>query len=86
MSDPRRQRTLYEIASIFFAVVVILFAVTGMLVSGLGDDGPGSAAFLICTLFLALGLGRLYLGARRGNEGAEEEAGQAPPRASSDAP
>ena len=66
-----KHRTLYEIASIFSAVVVIVFAVTGMFVSGLGDEGPGSAGFLICALFLLLGLGRLYLGLRRGTEGAE---------------
>jgi len=67
-----RDRSLYEIASIFFAAVVILFAVTGMLVVGLGDDGPDSAGFLVCTLFLLLGLGRLYLGMRRGEEGTDE--------------
>jgi hypothetical protein len=67
----KRDRTLYEIASTFFAAVVICFAVAGMLVAGLGDDGPGSAGFVICAVFLLLGLGRLYLGLRRGQEGAE---------------
>jgi hypothetical protein len=65
----KRERTLYEISSSFFAAVVILFAVAGMLVTGLGEDGPGSAGFLISGLFLLLGLGRLYLGLFRGNEG-----------------
>lgn len=67
----KRERTLYEISSSFFAAVVILFAVLGLLVTGFGDDGPGSAGFVICVVFLALGLGRLYLGLRRGNEGVE---------------
>ncbi len=71
--EPKRERTLYEIASSFFAVVVILFAIAGMLVAGLGEDGPASGAFAICAAFLALGLGRLYLGLRRGNEGAALE-------------
>ena len=66
-----RERTLYEISSSFFAAVVILFAVAGMLVTGLGEDGPGSASFLICCLFLLLGLGRLYLGLARGDEGGQ---------------
>jgi hypothetical protein len=70
--SPKRERTLYEIASSFFAAVVIAFAVAGLLVTGLGEDGPGSAGFLVCLLFLGLGLGRLYLGLRRGNEGAEK--------------
>lgn len=72
MAEPKRERTLYEIATSFFAVVVIVFAVAGMIVAGLGDDGVESAGFVICTVFLLLGLGRLYLGLRRGNEGAEE--------------
>jgi len=69
-----RGRTLYEIASSFFAAVVILFAALGMLVIGLGPDGPASAGFLICSTFLALGLGRLYLGLKRGDEGAGDQA------------
>ena len=69
--EPKRERTLYEISSSFFAAVVILFAVAGMIVTGLGEEGPGSAGFLICSLFLLLGLGRLYLGLVRGNEGNE---------------
>lgn len=59
------ERSLYEISSSFFAAVVILFAVAGLLVTALGDEGPGSAPFAICVLFLLLGLGRLYLGLRR---------------------
>lgn len=62
---PERERSLYEISSSFFAAIVILFAVAGLLVTGFGDDGPGSAPFAICALFLVLGLGRLYLGLRR---------------------
>jgi hypothetical protein len=69
VSEPRPERSLYSIASSFFAAVVIAFAIAGLLVTGLGDDGPGSAGFLICLLFLALGIGRLYLGLRRGEEG-----------------
>jgi hypothetical protein len=65
VADPKRERTLYEISSSFFAAVVILFAVVGMVVTGFGDDGPGSAGFVICTVFLLLGLGRLYLGLNR---------------------
>jgi hypothetical protein len=67
---PKRERTLYEISSSFFAVLVIVFAVAGMLVVGLGSDGPGSPEFGICVLFLLLGAGRLWLGLRRGDEGA----------------
>jgi hypothetical protein len=68
---PKRERTLYEIASSFFAALVIVFAVAGMLAVGFGPDGPASAEFAICALFLLLGAGRLWLGLRRGNEGAE---------------
>jgi hypothetical protein len=70
-SPPKRERTLYEISSSFFAAVVILFALAGLVVTGFGDDGPGSAAFVICLVFLALGLGRLYLGMRRSGDGVE---------------
>ncbi|GIK77249.1 MAG: hypothetical protein BroJett022_09390 [Actinomycetes bacterium] len=70
--EPKRERTLYEISSSFFAALVIVFAVAGMLVVGLGADGPGSPEFAICSLFLLLGAGRLWLGLARGNEGAEE--------------
>jgi hypothetical protein len=70
---PKRERTLYEISSSFFAALVIVFAVAGMLVVGFGDDGPGSPEFAICVLFLLLGAGRLWLGLRRGNEGAERD-------------
>ena len=66
MADgPKRERSLYEISSSFFAAIVILFAVAGLLVTGFGDEGPGSATFAICVLFLILGIGRLYLGLRR---------------------
>ena len=68
---PKRERTLYEISSSFFAVVVILFAVAGLIVVGFGDAGPGSPEFAICLLFLLLGGGRLWLGMKRGNEAAE---------------
>jgi hypothetical protein len=67
--EPKRERTLYEISTSFFAVLVILFAVAGMLVVGFGADGPGSPEFAICVLFLLLGAGRLWLGLRRGDEG-----------------
>lgn len=72
VSKRKRERTLYEIASVFFAQVIIAFALVGMVVAGLGPDGPGSSGFLVCSGFLLLGLGRLYLGVRRGNEGAED--------------
>lgn len=68
MAGPKRERTLYEIASIFFAAVVIVFAVAGMGVAGLGD-GVLSGAFAICAAFLLLGLGRLYYGMRRSGQG-----------------
>ena len=51
--------------------MVIAFAVAGMLVVGFGDAGPASPEFAICVLFLLLGLGRLWLGLKRGNEGAD---------------
>lgn len=73
MASPKRERTLYEIASSFFAVVVIVFAIAGMLAAGLGDEGVGSAGFVICVVFLLLGLGRLYLGLWRGDEGNEPD-------------
>ncbi|HET6832019.1 MAG TPA: hypothetical protein VFH44_11800 [Solirubrobacterales bacterium] len=69
--QPKRERTLYEISSSFFAALVILFAIAGMLAVGLGEPGPGSPEFLICVLFLLLGAGRLWLGLKRGNEGGE---------------
>ena len=49
---PKRERTLYEISSSFFAALVIVFAVAGLLVVGFGDDGPVSPEFGICLLFL----------------------------------
>jgi len=70
---PKRERTLYEISSSFFAVCVIAFALGGMFVAATGDEGIGSAGFVICAVFLFLGAGRLYLGLVRGNEGAEDE-------------
>ena len=70
--EPKRERTLYEISSSFFAIVVIAFAIGGMLVVGFGPDGPISGEFGICVLFLLLGFGRLYLGLVRGEEGSEE--------------
>lgn len=76
----KRERTLYEIASSTFAAVVICFAVAGMLATGLGDEGPGSAGFVICTVFLLLGLGRLYLGLWRGEEGSEPPPPAAEPK------
>ena len=68
MSSPpeKRERTLYEISSSFFAALVIIFAVIGIAVTAFGDEGPDSIAFAICVLFLVLGVGRLYLGLRRG--------------------
>lgn len=72
VQHPRHERSLYEIASSFFAAVVIGFAVAGMLFVAFGGDGVVSGAFVICTLFLLLGLGRLYLGLRRGGEGSDE--------------
>jgi hypothetical protein len=68
---PKRERTLYEISSSFFAVLVIVFAVAGLIVVGFGEAGPGSGEFVVCLLFLLLGAGRLWLGLKRGNEGAE---------------
>jgi len=62
--EPRRERTLYEIATSFFALMVVVFAVAGMLVVGLGEPGPLSPEFAICVLFLLLGIGRLWLGLR----------------------
>jgi hypothetical protein len=69
---PKRERTLYEISSSFFAVVVIAFAIAGMLVVGFGSAGPISGEFAICLVFLLLGLGRLYLGLVRGEEGSQD--------------
>jgi len=72
VSRPKGERTLYEIASSFFAAVVILFAAVGMVVTAFGEDGVGSAGFLVCSALLMLGFGRLLLGLKRGNEGGEE--------------
>ena len=77
----KRERTLYEIASSFFAGCVIVFAIAGMIAAALGDEGVVSAGFAICTVFLLLGIGRLYLGWVRGNEGVEpdgDEGGEGP--------
>ncbi len=71
--EPKRERTLYEIASSFFAVCVIVSAVAGMVAAAVGDEGIVSLPFAICVLFLLLGVGRLYIGWVRGNEGAEEQ-------------
>lgn len=49
--------------------MAILFAAVGMLATGFGPEGPGSVGFLVCSAFLLLGFGRLYLGLRRGEEG-----------------
>lgn len=70
--EPQRERTLYELASSFFAVCVIVFAVAGMVAAATGDEGIVSLPFAICVLFLLLGIGRLYLGWVRGEEGATE--------------
>ena len=70
---PKRERTLYELSSSFFAVVVNVFAVGGLLVVGLGPSGPISAEFGIFIAFLLLGFGRLYLGLKRGNEGSQDQ-------------
>lgn len=67
--EPKRERSLYEIASSFFAVCVIVFALAGMVAAATGDEGVGSAGFVICALFLLLGCGRLYLGLVRGEAG-----------------
>ena len=72
MREPKRERTLYEISSSFFAAVVILFAVAGLLTTIFGTAGAGSPEFFVCLLFLALGIGRLYLGLVRGEEGSRE--------------
>ena len=72
MPDPKRERTLYEISSSFFAGVVILFALGGLLMTIFGPAGAGSPEFFVCLLFLALGTGRLYLGLVRGEEGSRE--------------
>jgi formate hydrogenlyase subunit 4 len=72
MPEPKRERTLYELSSSFFAGVVIVFAVGGLLIVGLGPAGPVSPEFGIFVLFLLLGLGRLYLGLKRGNEGSQD--------------
>jgi lipopolysaccharide export LptBFGC system permease protein LptF len=76
MPGDGRERTLYEISSSFFAALVIVFAVAGMLVVGLGEQGPLSPEFAICVLFLLLGLGRLWLGLRRGSEGVDRPPGR----------
>lgn len=78
MQEPKPDRTLYEIATSFFAGVVIVFALGGMIAVALGDEGLASAPFMICTAFLALGLGRLYLGLRRGAEGTADRETAAP--------
>ncbi len=71
-SPGKRERTLYEISSAFFAGCVIVFALAGIAITLTNGDGPGSAGFIISVVFLLLGLGRLYLGLVRGNEGVEE--------------
>jgi hypothetical protein len=76
---PRAERSPYQGASILFASVLILFALGGIAKTLLSGDGVGSAGFLICFVFLLLGLGRLYLGMRPevgpdGGEGTAPEA------------
>jgi hypothetical protein len=72
MPEPKRERTLYELSSSFFAGVVIVFAVGGLQDLGLRPAGPLSPEFGNFVLFLLLGLGRLYLGLKRGNEGSQD--------------
>jgi hypothetical protein len=75
MAQPKRERTLYEIATSFFAVLVIVFALAGLAASTLGGDLD--VVGLVASLaFLALGIGRLYVGLVRGEEGSQPPRGR----------
>jgi len=57
----------YRLATRFFSVVIIGFAVAILVVTFANGGGPLSFGFLIGLAFLAMGCGRLYL-ARRERE------------------
>jgi hypothetical protein len=73
--QPKRERTLYEISTSFFAVLVIVFALAGVAASTLGD-GLDVVGLIASLVFLALGLGRLYVGLVRGEEGSQPPRGR----------
>ena len=70
----KRERTLYEIASIFFAAIVVLFAVAGML-RRLRRPRPGVGRVRDLRALPAARIGRLWVGLKRGNEGAGDPPG-----------
>jgi hypothetical protein len=75
MAGPKRERTLYEISTSFFAVLVVVFALAGVAASTLRGD-LDVVGLVMSLIFLALGLGRLYVGLVRGEEGSEPPRGR----------
>lgn len=64
VSSKRRERSVYEAASVVFGTVIVVFGIWGATETLLSGDGPGSAAFIISVVFVLLGAGRVYLGLR----------------------
>lgn len=60
----RRERTPYEGASIVFGAVIVIFGLWGGIKTLVDGPGAASGAFVICVVFVLLGVGRVYLGLR----------------------
>lgn len=58
---------VYRAVSRLFAVIIIGFGVTILVVTLVNGGGPLSLGFLLGIVFTALGAGRLYLATRRGS-------------------
>jgi hypothetical protein len=61
---PKRERSVYESASVVFGAIIVGFGLWGAIDSLAAGEGVGSAAFLISATFVLLGGGRVYLGLR----------------------
>jgi hypothetical protein len=61
---PQPQRSPYEVASVVFGAIIVLFGVWGAVKSAFDGPGVGSEAFVISVVFVALGAGRVVLGLR----------------------
>jgi hypothetical protein len=64
--EPRRERTIFEAASVVFGSVIAAFGAWGAIETLASGEGAGSAAFVVSVAFVLLGSGRVYLGLRPG--------------------
>jgi hypothetical protein len=62
--DPSRLSSGYVIATRAFAVTIIGFGITILVLTLANGGGPLSTGFLLGVLFTCLGAGRLYLSLR----------------------